>query len=207
MNGSERVIRFRKRLKHNMVLSMGGCCQICGYNACDNALDFHHIDPSNKEISFGSIRGNPKQLSLILDELKKCILVCCRCHREIHSNVIEIPKNYAKLDISIFNKFEEDGKYKDILTISKNDLLNENNLTVDEFCKSKNISQNKFYADVIKLGGTFKVKSRKLKFNPSYDELNNLVKNHSLCAVGRIYGVSDNAIRKRCIKLGIDFKK
>lgn len=47
------------------------------------------------------------------------------------------------------------------------------------------------------------------KFNPSKEELNLKIKelNYNLCAVGRFYDVSDNAIRKRCNILDINFKK
>lgn len=47
------------------------------------------------------------------------------------------------------------------------------------------------------------------RFNPSKDELISKIieLKRNLCAVGRYYDVSDNAIRKRCKKLDIDWKK
>lgn len=62
----------------------GGKCEICGYNKCSDALEFHHEDPSQKEFSLSD-------RNLILDwqaiklELDKCKLVCANCHREVHS--------------------------------------------------------------------------------------------------------------------------
>lgn len=44
----------------------------------------------------------------------------------------------------------------------------------------------------------------KRKFNPTRQELECLIQSHSMVAVGKIFGVSDNAVRKRCIKFGID---
>lgn len=48
----------------------------------------------------------------------------------------------------------------------------------------------------------------KKKFNPSSEELIIAIKNNqfNICAVGRHYGVSDNAIRKRCRSLNINWK-
>ena len=44
------------------------------------------------------------------------------------------------------------------------------------------------------------------KFEISKDSLENLIREHSTVEVGMLLGVSDSAIRKRCIKLGIDIK-
>jgi len=44
------------------------------------------------------------------------------------------------------------------------------------------------------------------KFEISKEELINLVRQYPMTKVGQILGVSDNAVRKRCLKLGIDHK-
>jgi len=43
----------------------------------------------------------------------------------------------------------------------------------------------------------------KRKFNVSKDELQTLLDNKSFCEIGRIYNVSDNAIKKRAIRMGL----
>lgn len=91
---SQKVQDYRVRTKKRMVESMGGECQICGYNNYIGSLDFHHIDPSKKEFSFGRMRANPKEWSTVVKELKKSILLCSNCHREVHAGVAEIPENY-----------------------------------------------------------------------------------------------------------------
>lgn len=48
---------------------------------------------------------------------------------------------------------------------------------------------------------------RKLKFNPSKDELEIMVNSMPIVKVGLYYGVSDNSIRDRCIKLNINIPK
>jgi hypothetical protein len=104
---SEAVIRWRKNTKNKMVAAMGGCCQVCGYNRCVDALEFHHIDPSKKEMGFGKVRANPKSISKIAEELKKCIMLCSICHKELHAGLVELPNNFEKLDETIlFGKRE-----------------------------------------------------------------------------------------------------
>ena len=46
---SEAVKRWRKNTKDRMVIAMGGCCQICGYNKTHKALEFHHINQMKKK--------------------------------------------------------------------------------------------------------------------------------------------------------------
>lgn len=41
------------------------------------------------------------------------------------------------------------------------------------------------------------------KFEVSKDELTCLIENHSMLEIGRMFGVSDNAVRKRCKSLGV----
>lgn len=77
---------------------MGGSCVCCGYNRCPEALEFHHLDPTQKDFSFGAIRANPRSWSKIVEELRKCVLVCCLCHREVHARVREIPVDAKRFD-------------------------------------------------------------------------------------------------------------
>ncbi len=60
----------------------GGKCSKCGYDKCVGALEFHHLDPSEKEAHWQKMRLWSK--SRLLKELDKCILLCANCHREIH---------------------------------------------------------------------------------------------------------------------------
>lgn len=95
---SEAVKKWRKSTKQRIIDSMGGKCQCCGYNKCNEALDVHHIDPNEKELSFGAIRANPTAWSNIVRELKKCVLVCRNCHAEIHYGDRVIPNNFTNFN-------------------------------------------------------------------------------------------------------------
>lgn len=85
---SDKVKKWRKSTKELVIKSMGGKCVVCGYNKCSNALALHHTDPSSKEFSLGGLRAHARKWSIIAAELKKCILVCCNCHAEIHAGMI-----------------------------------------------------------------------------------------------------------------------
>ena len=98
---SEAVKEWRKNTKLKLVTCMGNKCQICNYNKSTNALEFHHLDPNEKDFSLGSIRANPKNWKNIVEELAKCILLCANCHREVHENITELPKEYQKFDESL----------------------------------------------------------------------------------------------------------
>lgn len=95
---SEAVINWRKRTKKKIIESMGGCCQICGYNRCPSVLEFHHLNPAEKEFSLSGPRTSPKKLETIKEELRKCILLCSNCHKEVHAGYASIPETYAKLN-------------------------------------------------------------------------------------------------------------
>lgn len=78
---------WRHKAKQILVDYKGGKCCICGYDKCNEALDFHHLNPENKDFSISSTHKN---IDILKKEVDKCILVCCRCHREIHAGLIDL---------------------------------------------------------------------------------------------------------------------
>ena len=83
---TEQVVERTQKLKQEMVDYKGGCCEICGYNRYIGALDFHHINPNEKDFTIAHIRQY-KFDEVIKEELDKCMLVCSNCHREIHGGL------------------------------------------------------------------------------------------------------------------------
>ena len=63
----------------------GGCCERCGYDRCDAALQWHHLDPTQKEFSIGKRRG--LDIEQLRAETSKCRLLCANCHFEVHSGL------------------------------------------------------------------------------------------------------------------------
>lgn len=79
-----------QKTKLKAVEYKGGKCIVCGYNKSIRALQFHHLDPSQKD--FG-ISGSTKSFEKLKSELDKCVLLCSNCHAEVHDNLIDI-NNY-----------------------------------------------------------------------------------------------------------------
>jgi len=71
--------------KSKAVDFLGGCCCLCGYDTCIDALEFHHKDPSSKDFSIAKARN--RSLERILIEVSKCVLLCSNCHREVHASL------------------------------------------------------------------------------------------------------------------------
>lgn len=104
------VIDWRKRTKQRIVDAMGNKCSECGYSVCVDALELHHLDPAHKKFSFGGIRARPRSWNTIVEELKKCIMVCANCHREIEAGV-RTPKNLKTSFNNLFEDYTPLGKY------------------------------------------------------------------------------------------------
>lgn len=82
------VAKRRKKLREMAVQKLGGKCIFCGYDRCQDALDFHHLDEKTK--SFGlSKDGLTRSWKKMEEEIKKCVLVCANCHREIHAGLLQ----------------------------------------------------------------------------------------------------------------------
>ena len=76
----------------------GGKCQRCGYNKCLKALEFHHLDPSQKDFT---ISNDHFKLAEAVEESKKCILICANCHRELHDNLWTIEDLIKKEEVNL----------------------------------------------------------------------------------------------------------
>jgi len=79
---NSKIGKHRKKYTLKAKKLKGNKCSVCGYSGCIKSLEFHHIIKKDKK--FGICDGNTRSWKKILNELKKCILVCANCHREIH---------------------------------------------------------------------------------------------------------------------------
>lgn len=84
-NGDHPVVNYRRALKLKAIEYKGGLCVCCGYNRTPSAMVFHHLDPDAKEFGIG---GKSISWDRLKVELDKTILVCNRCHTEIHEGLI-----------------------------------------------------------------------------------------------------------------------
>ncbi len=85
----ERVYQWRRNAKTKLVETFGGKCSICGYNRCNRSLEFHHTDPQNKSFTISAF-SSYMSFGRLLEECKKCVLVCSNCHGEIEEGLIKI---------------------------------------------------------------------------------------------------------------------
>lgn len=188
---STNVKKWRNLVKQRMVECMGGKCQICGYNKSNRALAFHHIDPTQKDFSFGSIMSKPKKWDSLIVELKKCILLCHNCHCEVHDGTSFIPKNYQQFDETLLtNKTTSNSKTK---TITKNFIKPKNNCSV---CGNEKSIKIKFCSIIC-------ARKSKQKINWQEYDLKILYENFSILEISKQLGVSDVAVHKQLKKLNI----
>jgi transposase len=82
----EAVARRRRAVRAAIIKEAGGKCAMCGYDRYVGALQFHHLDPSQK--AFGlSAHGITRSLERVRAEAKKCVLLCGNCHAEVEGGV------------------------------------------------------------------------------------------------------------------------
>lgn len=79
---------YHKINKQILVNTFGGRCCLCGYDTCNAALDFHHLDSNEKEFNIADKLNKSGEFEYeLLYELTKVIMVCANCHREIHNGL------------------------------------------------------------------------------------------------------------------------
>lgn len=73
----------RKRSAFVVSLKQGKSCLFCGEShiAC---LDFHHRDRTHKISVIQELARSTSDNNRVLEEVKKCDLICSNCHRKKH---------------------------------------------------------------------------------------------------------------------------
>lgn len=83
------TIRALKR-KIEYIELLGGGCAHCGYNKNISALEFNHIDPTQKALRLDARTLSNTNEKDLLDEVMKCEILCANCHREHHYKEMEL---------------------------------------------------------------------------------------------------------------------
>ena len=204
------VNNSRKRLKKKLVEYKGGKCEICGYDKCIAALEFHHLNPKEKEFNIGC--KHVLSFEKCKKEVDKCMLVCSNCHREIHYEEIlkkqkeeeekenkifaEILKNRDKYNFKHIKNSYMYLKYTNIFEDIKN------NVSRSEIFKKYHIN-NKTFNKFLEENGIKYSKTKKIENKPTKEELINLLKENSKASISRMFGVSWQAVNKWCKKYNI----
>lgn len=185
---SENICNFVRNRKTNLISLFHSKCCICGFDKFQEALEFHHINPEEKEISLSA--NKMVSLERQINEAKKCILVCSNCHKGIHAGYYQVPPNYQDL----FDN--EQAEY--LLQMNKE--IKEGKKHYCQRC-GKLLNFNTTYC----LDCSHIIQRRVER--PDRETLKQLIRNQSFVAIGKQYGVSDNAIRKWCISMNLPTKK
>jgi len=167
--------RWRKR-KLKAIELLGGKCGKCGYCRNYAALEFHHLDPSQKDFDFNV--GRRRSWDKLIEELKKCVLLCSNCHREEHNPDMTLSGEKTESNPSLNRTLKPTGKCPSCQT----------NVFGTKFC-SHLCSAN----------------AQRRAERPSREELEKLLKTTPLLQIGKMYKVSDNAIRKWADHYGLQY--
>ena len=185
MGNTEAVTEFRRRRKDNLIKVMGSKCCLCGYDKCTGALEFHHINPQDKSYAISST-GNCHKIEDDLNEIKKCLLICANCHREVH-----LTDSYKDKDLFQYQIYDENFA---------NELI-KSTKAEQYFCKECGNPITRFSSSglCVSCAQTSRYNHR-VSDKPSRDELKALIRKEPFTTIADIYGVTDNAIRKWCDK-------
>lgn len=184
--GSKEVIAWRKRRKIDLVELFSNKCFFCNGVFPPEIYDFHHIN-CNKEFS---ISASTKSFKKLIEEAKKCVMLCSNCHRLVHNNYITIDIYYETI--------LDEKLIKQMLKVYKDNRI-KNQYKKQYECKNcgKKTTNKYFCNDECRA-----FYRRKVEW-PSKEELTELLKNNSRVKIGKMYNVSEAAVRKWIKKYGV----
>lgn len=185
---SQKVKEYRRRRKENLIKVCGSKCNLCGYNKTNSALEFHHINPLEKEYGIAS-SGTCHDLEKDLQEVSKCILVCANCHREIHDNLFSQEELLERriFDEDIANELRKEKEKKTYFCKHCGKIIGPNKTGLCNECYLETQREGKKY--------------------PDREELKYLIRNFPFTEIGKMYNVSDNAVKKWCRKVNLPSRK
>lgn len=182
-SNAQSVSDYRRNRKLNLIKVAGGKCVLCGYSKNPSALEFHHLHPEDKSYGLAT-KGTCHNIQQDLAEVKKCILICANCHRDVTDGFYTVQE--------LEDKFFFDEEFaKTLIPLTK-----EERAAREYFCSECGIKISKD-ASTGKCP-TCAMKARRKVSRPNREELKNLIRTTSFVQIGNLYGVSDNAVRKWC---------
>lgn len=174
-----RTIAKRRQIKKHGVQLLGGACLKCGETR-QYLLDFHHMDKNTKDAGLANLISDSK-VEKFFEEIQKCILLCSNCHREFHW--LEAEENltiehYVTIPEYSFPMFSREYAFVE-----------------RKYCACGKEIEKKASQCV----DCFNL-SRRTAERPDREELKQLIRTMPFTEIGKLFGVTDNAIRKWCDK-------
>ena len=99
-NGRKNIYKRGHERKKKLIELAGGGCKECGYNKCMGALTFHHREPEKKKFNLTKNMLWSKSWKIVLEEFKKCDMLCLNCHMELEDEIKMQDPNYYR---NLFN--------------------------------------------------------------------------------------------------------
>lgn len=210
---AEAVVDTRRRNKLALIEYKGGKCQICGYDKCIDALEFHHLNQAEKK--FGLSNGDIRSLAKLKKEADKCILICANCHRELHAKEREKERNLKeekeKESIRAYIANHASASSKSICQVKLeqvdwNEIRNRinNGATFAQLSDELGVSCNTLRRSLKKRGLEYTIPNAHKLANYTVEELKeDLAELHNFSAVGRKRNVCNQAIKKFCVSHGL----
>jgi hypothetical protein len=154
----------RKNSKEKAIEYKGGCCNRCGYDKNIASLEFHHLDPSQKEITPTKLTN--REWKVLKEEIDKCTLLCSNCHREEHNRIddkIQLKNDFKPFELNNFSNVILTGKntgktscYICDIIVTEENLASKKHTPLCKPCNSKrivNIAKNGKKRTVEYMGG------------------------------------------------------
>lgn len=181
------VSETRRKLKAKAVAYLGGKCVNCGYSKSNSALEFHHLDPNEKDMN---ISGKVMSWSKLTAELDKCVLLCSNCHKEAHDKLrqahLESQKDLARSGVR---------ERKPRIVLNCPVCGNEFFITPSAYNRR---SGNHYCKNSCAIQGRSSI--------PSRDELIVLLESHTIKELAANLGVDPSTLSRKCRKLGIPYR-
>ena len=192
---------------------LGGECKACGFRGDPSGFDFHHRDSGEKEFLLSGKFGSTSWKRLKV-ELDKCDLLCSLCHRIVHSHysdnslmsfVIGSASNWQQhpwFDTGVFEFLldgDVNGEIEAQLSKFDNDkpeVQRRRQRIDDAVCITCGAPRSINYRKNSGLCRKCSTMATRRVDRPTNDELLEMKQTMSWGAIGEVYGVSDNAVKK-----------
>lgn len=110
MNNKLDAYKYAVTKKIKLIKEKGCKCEQCGIDLYKTPwlADFHHNDPNTKEFTISSSKNSFQKM---LEEVKKCKLLCCSCHRTAHSNIDRFNELKDEIYSNVDIKYNEENYF------------------------------------------------------------------------------------------------